>query len=63
MDGIVSDIYSLRFLKPFDEKHFLELASGYDGILCVEDGVKIGGAGEYIEGLVKKNGLQGNPER
>lgn len=61
MDGIVSDIYSLRFLKPFDEKHFLELASGYDGILCVEDGVKIGGAGEYIEGLVKKNGLQGNP--
>lgn len=55
MDGIMADIYSLRFIKPFDVKHFLEIASGYDCVVCVEDGIKIGGMGEYIEGIVNKN--------
>ena len=55
LDGIVADIYTLRFLKPFDEKHFIELARNYDGIVIIEDAVKIGGVAEYIEGLVNKN--------
>ncbi len=55
LDGIVADIYTLRFLKPFDEKHFIELARNYDGIVIIEDAVKIGGVAEYIEGLVNKS--------
>ena len=33
-----ADMYILRFIKPFDESYFLELAKKYYGIVFVEDG-------------------------
>ena len=47
-----TDIYSLRFVKPFDENYFVSLAKNYDEIAVIEDGVKTGGVGEYIENLL-----------
>ena len=54
--AIETDIFSLRFLKPFDFDYFAGLASGYDAVVVVEDGVRIGGVGEEIENaLVERN--------
>ncbi|MBB5225831.1 1-deoxy-D-xylulose-5-phosphate synthase [Treponema ruminis] len=50
--GVNTDIYSLRFIKPFDENYFLSLAKNYDEVAVIEDGVKTGGVGEYIENLL-----------
>ena len=50
--GVNTDIYSLRFIKPFDENYFLSLAKNYDEVCVIEDGVKTGGVGEYIENLL-----------
>ena len=47
-DDVVCDIYSLRFIKPFDEKYFLDLAKNYDGIIFVEDGIEIAAGDEYL---------------
>ncbi len=55
--GGYADIFSLRFIKPFDEKYFIELASRYSRILLVEDGVKTGGISEYIENILQKAGI------
>lgn len=55
--GIDTDIYTLRFIKPFDEEYFLSLAKNYDEVAVIEDGVKEGGAGEYIENLLFEHGL------
>lgn len=52
---IWADIYSARFLKPFDSESFIELASTYDGVVFVEDGVKIGGFAEYAERILGKD--------
>ncbi|WP_228378609.1 1-deoxy-D-xylulose-5-phosphate synthase [Treponema endosymbiont of Eucomonympha sp.] len=48
------DIYNLRFIKPVDETYFLELAKRYTAVLFVEDGVKTGGIGRFLERLVQK---------
>ncbi len=50
--GVNTDIYSLRFIKPFDENYFVSLAKIYDEVAVIEDGVKTGGVGEYIENLL-----------
>ena len=50
--GIVVDMYVLRFIKPFDEEHFLSCAKDYDAILFLEDGMKSGSMAEYLQGLV-----------
>ncbi len=50
--GIVVDMYVLRFIKPFDEEHFLSYARDYDAILFLEDGMKSGSMAEYLQGLV-----------
>ncbi len=55
--GVNTDIYSLRFIKPFDEDYFVSLAKNYDEIAVIEDGVKSGGVGEYIENLLFENGF------
>ncbi|MBQ3671053.1 MAG: 1-deoxy-D-xylulose-5-phosphate synthase [Treponema sp.] len=46
---VYTDIYTLRFIKPLDETYFTELAKKYDHIVFVEDGVKLGGVGEYLQ--------------
>ena len=50
--GVNTDIYSLRFVKPFDENYFVSLAKDYDDVAVIEDGVKTSGVGEYIENLL-----------
>ena len=57
LDGIDADIYSLRFIKPFDEKYFAGIAKLYYGIVFIEDGVKMGGISEWLESFVR-----GSPE-
>ena len=56
--GVYTDIYSLRFIKPFDENYFLSLAKNYDEVALIEDGVKTGGVGEYIENLLFEHGFK-----
>ncbi len=48
-------VYNLRFLKPLDKGYFLSLAKQYDRILFVEDGIRIGGIGTYLESLLDRN--------
>lgn len=52
MENYDVDLYLLRFIKPFDETYFIELAKKYDNVVFVEDGVIIGGIGEYLSGLL-----------
>ena len=52
-----ADMYILRFIKPFDESYFIELAKKYYGIVFVEDGVKIGGICEYLKSILAENGI------
>ena len=58
LDGGYADVYLLRFIKPFDETYFIELASKYDGVVFVEDGVISGGMGEYLAGLLAEKGMK-----
>ncbi|MDD6900180.1 1-deoxy-D-xylulose-5-phosphate synthase [Treponema porcinum] len=55
MKNIIADIYTLRFIKPFDSEYFLEIAHRYDGIVFVEDGVVTGGIAEFLAGLCAEN--------
>ncbi|MBP5519144.1 MAG: 1-deoxy-D-xylulose-5-phosphate synthase [Treponema sp.] len=58
LDGGYADVYLLRFIKPFDETYFIELASRYSGVVFVEDGVIAGGIGEHLCGLLAKRGMK-----
>ncbi len=53
--GECCHVYNLRFLKPLDKDYFVNLASGYRAILFVEDGMRIGGIGTYLESLLVRN--------
>ncbi len=55
LKGIPNDIYNLRFLKPLDKKYFLKIAEDYKAIVFVEDGVRIGGIGTFLETLIQEN--------
>ena len=57
MKGVYADIYALRFIKPIDENYFVQLASSYDCIVIVEDGVLTGGIASYLESVLLKNGI------
>lgn len=52
--GIMCDIYNLRFLKPLDKEYFISIARQYDDIVFVEDGIRIGGIGTYLESLLNR---------
>ncbi|MBQ0166058.1 MAG: 1-deoxy-D-xylulose-5-phosphate synthase [Treponema sp.] len=52
--GLSCDIYNLRFLKPLDKEYFIEIARQYDDIVFVEDGIRIGGIGTYLESLLNR---------
>ncbi|MDR2501516.1 MAG: 1-deoxy-D-xylulose-5-phosphate synthase [Treponema sp.] len=45
---LLADTYNFRFLKPVDEEYLVKLLGAYDLMVCVEEGVKNGGAGEYV---------------
>ena len=57
LDNGYADLYILRFVKPLDESYFIELAKNYYGLVFVEDGIKEGGIGEYLNMLALKNGI------
>ncbi len=50
-----TDIYSLRFIKPFDESYFVSIAKQYDAVVFVEDGIMTGGISEYVSSVMKNN--------
>jgi len=52
LSGTDTDIYSMRFIKPFDDSYFISIASKYDGIVFVEDGVRAGGISERLSNLL-----------
>lgn len=56
--NILADIYNLRFIKPIDENYIILLCKNYKKIVIVEDGIKQGGIGEYLENLLLKNGIK-----
>jgi len=56
-EGICTDIYNLRFLKPLDKNYFISLIQDYASIVFVEDGIRIGGIGTYLESLIRRKGL------
>ena len=58
LDGGYADVYLLRFIKPLDETFFINIASNYDGVVFVEDGVITGGIGEYLAGLLAKHDMK-----
>jgi len=54
-EGIECDVYNLRFLKPLDKAYFIDQMKSYNQILFVEDGIRIGGIGTYLESLLQRN--------
>jgi 1-deoxy-D-xylulose-5-phosphate synthase len=54
-EGIECDVYNLRFLKPLDKTYFIDQMKSYNQILFVEDGIRIGGIGTYLESLLQRN--------
>ncbi|MFA6855665.1 MAG: 1-deoxy-D-xylulose-5-phosphate synthase [Treponema sp.] len=57
LQNVYADIYTLRFIKPVDEDYFTDLASKYDGIVLVEDGVVTGGVSTYLQNVLFKAGI------
>jgi 1-deoxy-D-xylulose-5-phosphate synthase len=63
------DVYNLRFLKPLNKEYFTDLVNPYDYIIFVEDGIRIGGIGTFLESLLqreygnKKTAVCGFPDR
>lgn len=55
--NIFPDIYNLRFLKPLDKDYFLSVIENYSKIVFVEDGIRIGGIGTYLESLLQRKTL------
>ena len=55
--NIAADIYALRFVTPVDEPYFVSVAKKYDGVVLVEDGVRHGGIGEYLQNVLITNGM------
>ena len=52
--NIFPDVYNLRFLKPLDKDYFLSVVDNYKNIVFVEDGIRIGGIGTYLESLLQR---------
>lgn len=50
--GIETDLYNLRFLKPLDEEYVREVVAPYKAILLVEEAARQGGMGERIGSLL-----------
>jgi 1-deoxy-D-xylulose-5-phosphate synthase len=51
--GIESDLYNLRFLKPVDEQYLADLMNSYDYVGFIEEGIREGGFGEYAAALAR----------
>ena len=57
LKNIFTDIYILRFIKPFSSEYFISIARNYDAIVFVEDGIKTGGISEELALILFENGI------
>jgi 1-deoxy-D-xylulose-5-phosphate synthase len=51
--GIETDLYNLRFLKPVDEDYLTDLMNSYKLVMFIEEGMREGGFGEYAMSLAR----------
>jgi 1-deoxy-D-xylulose-5-phosphate synthase len=51
--GIIADLYNLRFLKPIDEDYIAGLMNEYKLTAFIEEGIREGGFGEYLTSLTR----------
>jgi 1-deoxy-D-xylulose-5-phosphate synthase len=51
--GIDTDLYNLRFLKPVDEQYLTDLMNNYEYVGFIEEGIREGGFGEYAAALAR----------
>jgi 1-deoxy-D-xylulose-5-phosphate synthase len=58
LQNVYTDIYTLRFIKPVDEDYFVDIASKYDGIVFVEDGVVTGSLSVWLQCVLLKAGIR-----
>ena len=58
LNGGYADLYILRFIKPFDESYFLEMAKAYYGVVFVEDGIINGGIGQYLSCILGNHNIK-----
>ncbi len=49
--GFETDVYSMRFLSPFDKKEMKRVVKSYNMVVVLEDGIIKGGIGEEITAL------------
>lgn len=56
-DGVSTDLYNLRYLKPLDREYLIKVLSNYEIVFLVEEGVKMGGIGEEIGALCAEEKL------
>lgn len=49
--------YHFPFIKPLDKEVLLKIAAKHESIITIEDGVKIGGFGSFIESFYSDNGI------
>lgn len=54
--GVIADLYNLRFLKPVDEAYLVSLVNVYETFAVVEEGTSAGGFGEYAASLTERHG-------
>jgi 1-deoxy-D-xylulose-5-phosphate synthase len=57
--NIPVDCYNLRFLKPVDEAYLTDIMNRYKLVVFIEEGVKIGGFGEYAVELGSRHCCSG----
>lgn len=57
LEDIFADIYCLRFVKPIDEAYFVQVASAYQAVVFIEDGVRLGGVGDYLQNVLFAHGM------
>ncbi|MCR4627728.1 MAG: 1-deoxy-D-xylulose-5-phosphate synthase, partial [Treponema sp.] len=58
MKDIETDLYVLRFIKPFNYEELAQIAKKYDGIVIAEDGVALGGIGEEVKCMLLSEGIK-----
>ena len=56
--GLLADIHYLRFIRPLDKEFLINLISGYDIVIFVEEGICSGGLGEELSALLRDNGVE-----
>ena len=54
-NGIITDIYNLRFLKPLDEDYLLDIFNSYSLVAVIEEGIMKGGFAEHAVSLAHSN--------